>query len=305
MNNSRIVVTIPCFNEESSIKTVIENFQRILPEAEIIIFDNASTDRTREIALQSGAQVIKEYRRGKGNVVQAIFTEVEADVYVLVDGDDTYPAEEVKKLLQPILDGRADMVVGTRLENFTKESKVLLHSIGNRVLLKILNLCFHTHLTDILSGYRAFHRDFVKNVPLFSTGFEIETEMTIQALMRGFRIVEIPISYRSRPMGGKSKIRPFRDGYRILITILVFTRDLRPMLFFPLVSFFWIGGAFIPGFRVIREFLQTGRIRYIPSAILATGMVTLGIFFFVAGFIIHTLNRRFDEINCILKRIKK
>lgn len=301
----RIVVTIPCFNEEVSIGKVIRDFQKALPEAQIIVFDNDSTDSTAKIALENGACVIRERKRGKGNVIRAIFDKIDADFYVLVDGDDTYPAEEVGKLLAPVQNGQADMAIGTRLDNFTKESLEFLHSMGNRVLLKILNLCFYTNLSDILSGYRVFNREFVKNVPLFSTGFEIETELTIQALMREFNIMEVPITYRSRPQGGQSKIKPFRDGYRILMTILMFTRDLRPMLFFPALSLLFIAGAFISGFRVIREYLQTGLIRYIPSAILATGMVILGILFFIAGFIIHTLNHRFNEINLVLKRMQK
>lgn len=304
-HHPRIVVAIPCFNEEASIGKVINDFQAALPGAQIIVFDNDSTDKTISIAKERGARVIRETRRGKGNVVRAVFDKIDADYYVLVDGDDTYPAEEVGKLMALIQDEQADMVVGTRLDNYTKESLKLLHSIGNRVLLKTLNLCFHTNLSDILSGYRVFTREFVKNVPLFSTGFEIETELTIQALMRGFRILEVPIAYRSRPEGGKSKIKPFKDGYRILMTILMFTRDLRPMVFFPILSLILITGALIPGFRVIREYLQTGLIRYLPSAILATGMVILGILFFIAGFIVHTLNRRFNEINYVLKRMQK
>jgi len=301
----RIAITIPCFNEQASIGKVIRDFKKALPEAEIIVFDNDSTDETAKIAQESGALVIRERRRGKGNVVRAIFDKIEADYYLLVDGDDTYPAEEARKLITLIQDEQADMVVGTRLDHYSRESAELLHSFGNRLLLKILNLCFHTNLSDILSGYRVFTREFVKSVPLFSTGFEIETELTIQALMRGFRILEVPITYRARPEGGKSKIRPFKDGYRILMTILIFTRDLRPMLFFPILSAMLIIGALIPGFRVIREYLQTGLIRYLPSAILATGMVILGILFFIAGFIIDTLNRRFNEINFVLKRMQK
>ncbi|MEW6380023.1 MAG: glycosyltransferase family 2 protein [bacterium] len=304
-SHPRIAVTIPCFNEEASIGKVIRDFQAALPGAQIIVFDNDSTDKTVLIAKESGARVIRETRRGKGNVVRAIFDKIDADYYVLVDGDDTYPAEEVGKLMALVQDEQADMAVGTRLDNYTKESLELLHSIGNRVLLKILNLCFHTDLSDILSGYRVFTREFVKNVPIFSTGFEIETELTIQALMRGFRILEVPVTYRARPEGGRSKVKPFKDGYRILMTILMFTRDLRPMIFFPVLSLLLITGALIPGFRVIREYLQTGLIRYLPSAILATGMVILGILFFIAGFIVHTLNRRFNEINFVLKRMQK
>ncbi|MCL6583716.1 MAG: glycosyltransferase family 2 protein [bacterium] len=301
----RIAVTIPCFNEQASIGKVIRDFKKALPEAEIIVFDNDSTDETAKVAKESGALVIRERRRGKGNVVRAIFDKIEADYYLLVDGDDTYPAEEARKMIALIQDEQADMVVGTRLDHYSRESSEFLHSFGNRLLLKILNFCFHTNLSDILSGYRVFTREFVKSVPLFSTGFEIETELTIQALMRGFRILEVPITYRARPEGGKSKIRPFKDGYRILMTILIFTRDLRPMLFFPILSAMLIIGALIPGFRVIREYLQTGLIRYLPSAILATGMVILGILFFIAGFIIDTLNRRFNEINFVLKRMQK
>jgi glycosyltransferase involved in cell wall biosynthesis len=298
-----IVVAIPCLNEAATIGKVVHDFKQYLPEARIIVFDNNSTDRTATIAQQSGAEVFQENKPGKGNVIRAIFARVKADIYVLVDGDDTYPANEISKLIAIIVADKADMVVGTRLHNFNKESLRLLHNAGNLILLKIMNLCFRVNLSDILSGYRVINKKVIEKVPLFANGFEIETELTIQALIHSFRITEVPVSYRARPpQGGKSKIKPFRDGYQILMTIIFFTRDYKPMLFFPAVSLILIAGSLLLGYRVTAEYWQTGLIRYLPSAVLATGLMLLGVFFFLSGFIIHTINRRFNEMNYLLKR---
>ena len=219
----KIAVLIPCYNEESTIEKVIKDFKKELPNADIYVYNNNSKDKTAEIAKKNGAIVRNEYRQGKGNVVRSMFREIEADIYVMVDGDDTYPAEEVHKLIEPIAEGQADMVVGDRLSNGTykNENKRKFHDFGNKLVKRNINKIFKTNLNDIMTGYRAFNKKFVKNVPIVSKKFEVETEMTLYALDKNFRIKEIPITYRNRPNGSVSKLRTFRDGIKILKTIMV------------------------------------------------------------------------------------
>jgi len=311
MNNSNlksgpsIAVLIPCLNEENTIGKVIGDFRACLPNANIYVCDNGSTDKSMEKALASGAYLLKEKRRGKGNTIRRMFEEIDADIYIMVDGDDTYPAEEAGKLIQPVINEEADMVVATRLEHADKDSFTPSHRFGNKLLRSVLNLCFNANLSDILSGYRVMNRDFVKTIPITSRGFEIEAELTLQSLSKGFVIREIPTDYRSRHKGSESKIRTFTDGYAILMTIISFTRDFRPMLFFPMLSILIFIGGLIPGIRVINAYLKTGEVHYISSAILAASMMTLSIFFFITGFFIHTLNRRFNEISIMLRQTKR
>jgi glycosyltransferase involved in cell wall biosynthesis len=211
MPHPRIAVLIPCYNEELTIGEVVRDFRSEIPQAEIYVFDNNSTDRTAELARASGARVASERRQGKGFVVQSMFCQVEADVYVLVDGDGTYPPSEIHKLIQPILLGEADMVVGSRLMGASGSEFRFLNKVGNSFFLKVINLIFKVKLTDVLSGYRAFNREFVKGVPIFGGGFETEVELTIKALARGYRIVELPVRLTSRPEGSFSKIRIVQD----------------------------------------------------------------------------------------------
>ncbi|MBN2373085.1 glycosyltransferase [bacterium] len=300
-----IAVLIPCLNEESTIGKVVADFRTCLPNADIYVCDNGSTDKSAEIALASGACLLKEKRRGKGNAIRRMFEEIDSDVYIMVDGDDTYPAEEAAKLIQPIINEEADMVVATRLEHADKGSFTASHRFGNKLLRSVLNLCFNANLSDILSGYRVMNRDFVKTIPITSRGFEIEAELTLQALSKGFVIKEIPAEYRSRHKGSESKIRTFTDGYAILMTIIAFTRDFRPMFFFPMLSLLSFISGLIPGIRVIKAYLKTGQVHYISSAILAASLMTLSIFFFITGFFIHTVNRRFNEISIMLKHTKR
>lgn len=232
----RVAVAIPCFNEAPTIAKVISDFRARLPEAEIIVFDNDSTDGSAERARGAGARVVREKRRGKGHVMQAILETVDADACVIVDGDDTYYAEDVEALLAPVLEDRADLVVGDRLGQADSKALSDLHRFGNRVILAMINLVFRTSFRDVLSGYRAVNRNFMRTVPLITGGFETETELTLQALEKGMVIREAPIRYRARPEGSHSKLSPFADGYRILITMAVLLRNHRPLYFFSLIA---------------------------------------------------------------------
>jgi len=236
VSRARVAVAIPCFNEAPTIAKVVSDFRARMPEAEILVFDNASTDGSAEKARAAGARVVREKRRGKGHVMQAILETVDADACVIVDGDDTYYADDVETLLAPVLEDRADLVVGDRLGQADSGALSDLHRFGNRVILAIINLVFRTSFRDVLSGYRAVNRNFMRTVPLITGGFETETELTLQALEKGMVIHEVPIRYRARPEGSHSKLSPFADGYRILITMAVLLRNHRPLYFFSLIA---------------------------------------------------------------------
>jgi len=254
----RITVAIPCFNEAPTIAKVVSDFRRELPEAEVVVCDNNSTDGSAQLAREAGARVIREKRKGKGFVMQAILEAVASDVCVVVDGDDTYFAEDVHGLLAPVLADRADMVVGDRLRHASSEALTELHRFGNRAILAIINTVFRTSFRDVLSGYRILNRNLMQSVPLITGGFETETELTLQALEKGMVIEELPIRYRSRPSGSYSKLSPVADGYRILITMAVLLRNHRPLYFFSLIALgllafdlayavAWLAGALAPG----------------------------------------------------------
>lgn len=302
---SDIAVIIPCYNEEKTIAKVIADFRKELPEARIVVIDNASSDDTAKLAAGQNVTVLSEPRRGKGSAVKNAFRNLDADIYVMTDGDDTYPAEEVHKLLKPIIDGEADMTVGTRLKDAEKASLKLLNNIGNRIIITLINLFFGTRLTDALSGYRILTGELVENLPLFSRGFEIETELTLQTLEKGFRLKEIPIKYRPRHKESPSKLKPFRDGYKIILTIGSIMRDSRPMLFFPAISLALLMLSLMWGVPVVREYLEFKYVYRLPSAILSSALFILSLLFFIAGFIVHTIDKRFDEIYFMLKRKKR
>lgn len=296
-----IAVLIPCLNEGKTIAKVVRDFKTALPQAEIVVFDNDSIDQTVREARNAGAVVMSEKRRGKGFVVQSMFQQVEADIFVLVDGDDTYPADKVQSLIKPILSKEADMTVGSRI---ARESNSEFHPVnlfGNRFYQLVVNTIFGTDLTDILSGYRCLSRRLVKGLPIFVTGFEVEAELTIKSLERGYRISEIPIDLRSRPEGSHSKIRILRDGLRILWTIFALFRDYKPLTFFGFLGLIFIILGFIPGFIVIYEYLMTGLVLRFPSAILAVGLVLSGILLTFIGVLLHTINRRVQELEYYIR----
>jgi glycosyltransferase involved in cell wall biosynthesis len=292
----RVVVLVPCFNEEKAVGDVVRQFREELPDAAIWVFDNNSTDGTVAAARAAGASVAFERRQGKGYVVQTMFRKVDADVYVLVDGDGTYPASEVRKLLAPVLAGEADMVIASRLHIGSSSEFQRRNRFGNVLFRRLLNSIFHVRLTDLLSGYRVFSRRLVRGVPLFGGGFETEAEMTIRALERGFVVEEMPCDLRQRPAGSHSKIRIVQDGLLILRTILTLYRDNRPLAFFSWLGVTAIALAFVPGAWVLADFLRTGQVLRLPSAIVAVGLGLTGLILFVVGLILHTVTRRFEEL---------
>lgn len=294
---AKVAVLIPCHNEEPTVGEVVAAFRAELPAAQIYVFDNNSTDRTVDRALAAGAIVMREPRQGKGFVVQTMFRRVEADVYIMVDGDGTYAAAEVHRLLAPVLADEADMVVGSRLHAASQSEFRHLNRWGNRLVLALLNTIFKVHLTDILSGYRAFSRRFVKGLPLFGGGFEIETELTIKAVAHGMRIVEIPTSLTSRPAGSHSKIKFFRDGALILNTVLALFRDYKPLTFFGGVGIVLLLASLVPGLAAAIDSLNRGIGARLPLAVLAVGLVLCGLLSLTVGLVLHTIARRSQEFD--------
>jgi glycosyltransferase involved in cell wall biosynthesis len=292
-----IAILIPCLNEEQSIAQVVTEFRDQLPRAAIFVFDNASTDRTIERARAAGATIVSEPRQGKGYVVQSMFRRVDADIYVMVDGDGTYPANEVRRLIEPILNDEADMVVGSRLQPGMSSEFRSINRWANRLVLTVLNSMFRVTLTDILSGYRAFNRKFVKTIPVFGGGFEIETELTIKAVARGFRVIEVPTTLTARSHGSHSKIRFFRDGFLILNTILALFRDYKPLTFFGASGLGLIGIALIPAIAVATEFARHRVIAQPMLAILAVVIFLSGSLLVAVGLVLHSIARRSQELD--------
>ncbi|AQX53115.1 glycosyltransferase family 2 protein [Priestia flexa] len=297
----KIAVLIPCYNEEVTIGKVIDDFKQELPEADIYVYDNNSKDKTSEIALAHGAIVKKELKQGKGNVVRSMFQDIDADCYVMVDGDDTYPAEFVHQLIEPIRNKEANMTIGDRLSNGTyfEENKRPFHNFGNNLVRSLINKLYKSNITDIMTGYRAYDKLFVKSIPVMSPGFEIETEMSLHALDKRFRLKEIPIDYRDRPEGSESKLNTFSDGYKVLKMIFTLFKEYKPLQFFSLWTLLFLVAGLAVGTPVIYEFFKTGFITKVPSSILATGLILLGVLSFVSGLILDTiasLNRKQYEL---------
>jgi glycosyltransferase involved in cell wall biosynthesis len=301
----KISVLVPCFNEEKTIGDVIGEFRTQLCDAEIFVYDNNSTDDTRKVAEAAGAIVRSETRQGKGNVVRSMFGDVDADVYVMVDGDGTYPSDKVHDLIAPILADEADMVCGTRLHQESESTFNRLNFLGNKAFLFILNTLFRVQMSDILSGYRAFNRRVVKNTPILSRGFDIETELTLKVIERNYRVVEIPVSLTPRPEGSTSKIKIVRDGFLIINTILALLRDYRPLTAFGAVGLFLMLMGLIPGGIVIHEFLTTGLVLHIPSAILSVGLELSGTLLILVGLMLHAVARRFQEMDRFLQNMNE
>lgn len=296
---------IPCLDEAATIGKVIDDFRAALPAARIVVFDNASTDRTAAIATERGAEVILEPRRGKGYVVEAMFSRVEADLYVMVDGDDTYPADHVEALLSPLIAGEADMVVGARLKQGGEGAFRPFHMLGNLLVRGLINRIFGARLSDILSGYRAYNRRVVEQVPVVASGFEVETELTIQALYHRLSLVEVQVPYRSRPEGSHSKLNTFRDGWRVLWTIFSLFRETKPLTFFGLLAILLFAGGVAAGVPPVMDYVVHRYVYRVPLAILATGLMILSCLSLGLGIVLHAVNWRFKELHNVLTRPRR
>lgn len=290
----KIAVLIPCYNEELTVEKVVNDFKVACPSADIYVYDNNSKDKTYELATKAGAIVRKEFRQGKGNVVRSMFRDIDADVYVLVDGDDTYPADEIDKLINPILEQNADMVIGDRLSNGTyfKENKRGFHGFGNNLVRNLINMLFKSNINDIMTGYRAYSKRFVKCMPVMSDGFQIETEMTIFSLVYKMNVVEVPITYRDRPEGSESKLNTVSDGIKVLITLFDLFKNYRPFLLFGVLSLLFSLIGLLVGLPVIIEFIETAFITKVPSAILAASLFIIAFILFVVGIILDSLKNQ-------------
>ena len=290
MKDKKIAVLIPCYNEELTVEKTVSDFKRVLPNADIYVYNNNSKDRTKELALKAGAIVKDEYRQGKGAVVRSMFRDIDADVYVMVDGDDTYPADEVEGLIAPVLEGKADMVIGDRLSStYYTENKRPFHNFGNSLVKGLINFLFKSDLNDIMTGYRSFSKKFVKCMPVMSDGFQIETEMTIFALTNNMQVVNVPITYRDRPEGSESKLNTFSDGFKVLLTLFNLFKDNRPFLFFGSISIVIFIIGLLIGIPVINEFIKTAYITKVPSAVLAAALMLNAFLMFSVGIILDAI----------------
>lgn len=292
--NKRIAVLLPCYNEEQTIEKVVRDFQRELPEATVYVYNNNSTDRTADIVRSiDGAVLRNEYRQGKGNVIRSMFRQIDADCYIMADGDDTYPAEHAREMARLVLEENMDMVIGDRLSStYFVENKRAFHNFGNRLVRGLINKLFKGNVKDIMTGYRAFSYDFVKLMPVESDGFEVETEMTINALDKKFNICEIPIQYRDRPDGSVSKLNTVKDGIRVIGTIFRMFKNYRPMMFFGILSACLMAlgvGMFIP---VLAEFIRHGYVYRVPTLIVSTVIILAAVIFFAIGLILDIIIRK-------------
>ena len=293
MKDKKIAVLIPCYNEELTVEKTVSDFRRVLPDADIYVYNNNSKDRTKELAIKAGAIVKDEYRQGKGAVVRSMFRDIDADVYIMVDGDDTYPAEEVEGLIAPVLEGKADMVIGDRLSStYYTENKRPFHNFGNSLVKGLINFLFKSDLNDIMTGYRSFSKKFVKCMPVMSDGFQIETEMTIFALTNNMQVVNVPITYRDRPEGSESKLNTYSDGFKVLLTLFNLFKDNRPFLFFGSLSIIIFIVGLLIGIPVIDEFVKTAYITKVPSAILAAALMLNAFLMFSVGIILDAIKNQ-------------
>lgn len=286
-----IAVIIPCYNEALTIGKVIDDFRSELPEATVYVYDNNSTDSTAEIARTRGAIVKYEPRQGKGNVCRQMFRDIDADCYLMVDGDDTYPAESARSLCAPILAGEADMVVGDRLSNgtYAQQNARAFHGFGNDLVRAMIRWIYGYGFEDVMTGYRAMSRPFVKTFPVLSEGFQIETELSIHAVDRRWRIADVPVEYRNRPEGSVSKLNTVRDGLKVIAMIGTLFKDYRPLKFFSLVALLFCIGGLCAGIPVVTEYLATGLVPRFPTAILAVALMFMAALSIATGFILDAV----------------
>lgn len=303
----KIAIIIPCYKEELTIANVIEDCKKYLPQAEIYVCDNNSTDNTSKIAKDCGVIVKHETRQGKGNVIRKMFREIDADCYVMIDGDGTYSLEDINKMCDYILEDEFDMVVGDRLSTtYFKENKRPFHNIGNKIVRYSINKIFRNNIKDIMSGYRVMSRFFVKSYPVLSKGFELETEMTIHALDKNFLIKEIPIKYKNRLEGSLSKLNTFSDGFLVVKTIFSLFKDYKPFFFFSIISMLLLLISIVLFIPVFLEYLKTGLVPRYPTLIVSGVIATISFILWICGVILQTIVRKHNETyEIMLNQIKK
>ena len=286
----KIAVLIPCYNEEKTIGKVVSDFKAVLPEAVIYVYDNRSTDNTAKIAAQAGAVVRREYVQGKGNVIRRMFREIDAQCYIMADGDDTYPAEFATEMAKLVLEKKVDMVVGDRLSStYFTENKRPFHNFGNSIVRKSINALFGSDIKDVMTGYRALGYNFVKTYPVLSHGFEIETDMTIHAVDKNMLVENVIIDYRDRPDGSESKLNTYSDGFKVMRTILKLYKDYKPLRFFSAIAAVLIILALIFFIPVLIEYIETGLVPNFPTLIVCGFCVTAALMSYFSGLILSTM----------------
>lgn len=309
----KIAVLIPCYNESKTIEKVVKDYKNALPDADIYVYDNNSSDGTDEIAKKAGAIVRYETKQGKGNVIRTMFREIDADCYLMVDGDDTYPAESARKMCDYVLEKNVDMVIGDRLSStYFQENKRPFHNFGNKLVERLINKIFKSNIVDIMTGYRAFSYNFAKTFPILSKGFEIETEMTIHAIDKNFTLKEVPVQYRDRPEGSVSKLNTFSDGFKVIKTIATLSKEYRPAFFFNILGTIVLIISIIMGIPVLVEYFKTGLVPRFPTLIVASIFLVISLLLYSIGIILQVIvkkHRQLFEILLneteVLKRTKK
>ena len=295
--DKKIAVLIPCYNEALTVEKVVKDYKKALPNADIYVYDNNSSDGTDEIAKKAGAIVRYEYRQGKGNVIRSMFKDIDADCYLMIDGDDTYPASNAKEMCNYVLEGKADMVIGDRLSStYFTENKRAFHNFGNKLVRSLINHLFKSNIRDIMTGYRAFSYDFVKTFPVLSKGFEIENEMTIHAVYNNFKLVEIPVNYKDRPEGSVSKLNTYSDGIKVLMTITRLFKEYRPTVFFSLIGTVLLVLSLIFGIPVFNEFFKTGLVPRFPTLIFSLVLLLISILMYITGIILEVVAKKNKQI---------
>jgi glycosyltransferase involved in cell wall biosynthesis len=295
IDNLSIAVLVPCYNEGATIGDVVHDFQSALPNAKVYVYDNNSTDNTVEVARLAGAVVRNERLQGKGNVVRRMFADIEADVFLMIDGDDTYDAGSARAMVEKLVHENLDMVNGKRITQ-SEDAYRIGHKFGNRLLTSLVSIIFGTGFDDMLSGYKIFSRRFVKSFPSLSGGFEIETELTVHALELRMPIAEMETPYGDRPEGSESKLNTYGDGFRILKKIALLIKDERPLQFFSILFFLLVGGSLILSVPLLFTYLETGLVPRFPTAVLATGMMVVGFLSLACGLILETVTRGRQEL---------
>ena len=307
----KVAVLIPCYNEEKTIEKVVNDVKEFLPEAVVYVYDNNSTDKTAELAVKAGAVLRHEYKQGKGNVIRRMFREIDAQCYLMIDGDDTYPLDCARELVDKVLERHADMVVGDRLSStYFTENKRPFHNFGNTLMRTSINRLFHTEIKDIMTGYRAFSYEFVKTFPVVSTGFEIETEMTIHAVNYNLQVENVIVQYRDRPEGSESKLNTFKDGMRVIRKMLQLYKNYQPLKCFSMIAGVLFLAAVVLVVPVFVEYFQSGLVPRFPTLIVCGFMVLAGIQSLFAGMILDVTvakdRRDFEyRLNCISTEKKR